>query len=164
MTPTPFHDIAARARAAAVKGQRLHLEVEHARALAQHPEIQALLGRLIAEENATLCRDDPNPAPPQPPAPAPLPPIPSVAKPPGASASGNSTSIGAPIGSDIASLGMMPGLVQDAESSLLLVQAKALKSQSQRNRRSQRTLPPTPPRLKPRSRPRPVSQPSSAAI
>lgn len=55
-TDTPFFDIASRARTSALRGTRLHLDHEHARALAQNPEIQALLGRLIAEETTNLCR------------------------------------------------------------------------------------------------------------
>ena len=156
MSPTPFYDLADQLRGAAVKGTRCHLDVDLARAAAQHPRIMALLAELAAEETTKLCHAEPLPdlaLPLFPPAPD-LSPMPSGQKPRGATASAPSTSIGAETGSDMPLPGMTPQLVQDAASSQALVQARALIHQSKHNKRSRRTSPPMPAPKPPRARPK----------
>jgi hypothetical protein len=172
MTFTPFADLAQRARSAAMKGTRLHLELEHARALALNPRVQALLGELIAEETARLCpsvepgetQDSPGlplfqePAypPPNPARPA----MPSAPPPPAAIATSPSTSNGAPIAANMPSPGMTPALVQDAASSQVSELAMQLSRQSRHEKRSRRTSSPSPGRARPKPRLTLVSQPS----
>lgn len=133
MTATPFHDIATRARAAAIKGVRLHLDLDHARALALNPEMQALLGRLVAQETEKLCRAEPietdNPHLPwsSEPLPSPMmtatpPPAACESAPPARSYGSN----GAPIASNTSLPGTIAPLVQDAASQQDAEQALSL--------------------------------------
>ncbi len=164
MTATPFHDIQQRARAAALKGTRLHLEIDHARAMMCHPEFQAMLGRLIAEETAKLCLAAPTPdSPPlplfqdlgHPPDPSPMrPALPPPGSTGSASTAKSSGSNGAPNGSGMPSPGTIAPLVSAAASSQVLDQAQQLIHQGRLSKRSQRITPPAPGRPSPRRPPR----------
>jgi hypothetical protein len=133
MTSSLWHDITTRARAAALKGQRLHLEIDHARAIAQNPELQALLGRLIAEETACAVQSLPPvrspPTPIEPPQPEPCESALQVK---------SSGLNGEPSGSNTASPGMTGSLVQDAASAQALEQVQMLSRRAQHMRRSRR--------------------------
>ena len=162
MTATPFHDIAQRARAAVMKGTRLHLEEAHARILATDPEIAALFARRAAEELAQQCPASPPttdspPLPLFPPEPGPSP-MPSAPPPPvrtGLESTGrNSGSNGGPSGSNMPSPGTIEPLVSAAASSQVLDQVQQLIHQGRQSKRSQRTTPPAPARPNRRRRPR----------
>lgn len=149
MTITPASDLIARSRWAAINGKKLHLDIAHAEWIAQHPELQALLARVAAEETARLCLARKPPMDDSPPLPLfnsepDRSPMPIVAERPERSASIPSGSISGPSGSSTKSAGMTDQHVQDAASLQALDQARMLKSRAQRDKRLRHTSPPPP--------------------
>lgn len=165
MMECPATEIIRRSHWAAINGKKLHLDVEHAQWIAQHPDLQALLARVAAEETARLCQSRKPPMDDSPglplfgPAPRSLP-TPAAQQPPANAGSGrrepSSGSNGAPSEGNISSLGTIAPLVQDAASQQASDQVQATIRLSKRTRRLQRDTRSGAGLPSPRPLPRPV--------
>ena len=154
MTATPFNDILARARRAALSGNKLNLANAYAVVIATDPDLQALLATKAAQETArclaelATTEDDSPGLPLFQPSREQLQPMPAAPQPRESAGSGrrepSSGSSGVPSEGSISSLGTIAPLVQDAASQQALDQVQASIRLSQRMKSLQRGTPSAP--------------------